>query len=53
MKIARSVRLLRFAGVLAFRSIVGGVEVVLQNGFAAGTGPGVASFGVKIVVDCG
>ena len=53
MKIARSVRLLRFGGVLALSCIVDGVDVVLHDGFAAGAEPGATGFGIKIVVDCG
>jgi hypothetical protein len=51
MKIARSVRLLRFGGVLALGCVVGGVDVVRNDGFTGGAEAGAAGFGTRIVID--
>jgi hypothetical protein len=51
MKITRSVRLLRFGGVLAFDCGIGGVSVVWRYGFAFRTEARFASVGVEIIVD--
>jgi hypothetical protein len=53
MKIARSVGLLRFGGVLTGRWIVRGIDLVLRYALALGVEAGDAGAWVGIVVDCG
>jgi hypothetical protein len=58
MKIARSVRLLRFGGLLdlictVLTCIAGGFGVVRWHGFAVHIKAGAAGFGVEVGVDGG
>ena len=51
MKIARSVRLLRFGGVLTFGRSLGSLSVLLGYAFAVGGVAGYASVRLQIIVD--